>query len=149
MKLFEYFQHLGAFRTLIQTRDIANGAITPDKLSKDVRMCDCHFPIGTKDIEDGAITPKKLSKDVPLCNCHYPLQTKDIGDGTITPDKLSKEVFDHIPTPYMVMTQDEYDNLQTITKDMLYIIVERKETEPSEPVTTTWKFGDPFPIILT
>lgn len=117
MKLFEYFQHLGAFRTLIQTRDIANGAITPEKLSEEIH--------------------------------HAPVETTDIVDAAVTPEKLSKDVFDLIPSPFIILTQEEYDALQTIAKNVLYIIVEKKEEEPSEPVTTTWKFGDPFPIILT
>lgn len=45
---------------------------------------------------------------------------------------------------FEVLTQEQYNALETKARDTLYLIVEETDDEP----TGSWRFGDGFPIIL-
>lgn len=81
-KLFEFFQHIGDWRVLVQTRDICNKAINNEKMadqSVDGRVLK-DGEVTTPKLRDSAVTPEKLSPEV-LMSLLY-----DIGvdaDGTL------------------------------------------------------------------
>lgn len=81
-RLFEFIQHLGRYRVLVQTRDICNNAITPEKIKdKSIgsgKIADA--AVTTRTIQDKAITPEKLSPEV-LMGLVYDMGVDD--DGTL------------------------------------------------------------------
>ncbi len=71
-KLFEFVEHLGKWRVLIQTRDIQNGAVTTAKLADG--------SITGEKIQDDAITGEKLADGA--------VDTRTIADEAITNEKI-------------------------------------------------------------
>ena len=65
-KLFEFVQHIGRYRVLVQGRDIADGAVTTKKLENGA--------VTTEKLEDGAVTTPKIKNKA------------------VTTDKLSDEM---------------------------------------------------------
>lgn len=49
---------------------------------------------------------------------------------------------------YIIMTQSQYDKLQSYVQDAIYFIIDM-EQEPEQHETTTWTFGGTFPITFT
>ncbi len=109
-KLFEFVEHIGKFRVLVQTRDIANKAVTTDKIgdgevkSRNIgegEMKSANIGDGevkTPNIEDGAVTPEKIAK------------------GAVTPDKVSDDFLEMYIKPvldgYEKKYKDALDDMQ-------------------------------------
>lgn len=72
-KLFEYVEHIGKWRVLIQTRDIKNGAVTTEKLSDN--------SITNEKLADGSITGDKLRDDS--------VSGEKLADGSVSSEKLA------------------------------------------------------------
>ena len=71
-KLFEFVEHIGKWRVLVQTRDIQNGAVTTAKLADDA--------VTTEKIKDGAVTTDKIADNS--------VTGEKFADNSITADKL-------------------------------------------------------------
>ena len=71
-KLFEFVEHIGKWRVLVQTRDIQNGAVTTAKLADDA--------VTTEKIKDGAVTNEKIADNS--------VTGEKFADNSITADKL-------------------------------------------------------------
>ena len=71
-KLFEFVEHIGKWRVLVQTRDIQNGAVTTAKLADDA--------VTTDKIKDGAVTTDKIADNS--------VTGEKFADNSITADKL-------------------------------------------------------------
>ena len=71
-KLFEFVEHIGKWRVLVQTRDIQNGAVTTAKLA------------------DGAVTTEKLADNV-ITNekiADGAIESRNIAEGAVTNEKI-------------------------------------------------------------
>ena len=71
-KLFEFVEHIGKWRVLVQTRDIQNGAVTTAKLADDA--------VTTEKIKNGAVTNEKIADNS--------VTGEKFADNSITADKL-------------------------------------------------------------
>lgn len=71
-KLFEFVEHIGKWRVLVQTRDIQNGAVTTAKLADDA--------VTNEKIKDGAVTNEKIADNS--------VTGEKFADNSITADKL-------------------------------------------------------------
>ena len=71
-KLFEFVEHIGKWRVLVQTRDIQNGAVTTAKLADDA--------VTTEKIKNGAVTTDKIADNS--------VTGEKFADNSITADKL-------------------------------------------------------------
>lgn len=71
-KLFEFVEHIGKWRVLVQTRDIQNGAVTTAKLADDA--------VTTDKIKNGAVTNEKIADNS--------VTGEKFADNSITADKL-------------------------------------------------------------
>ena len=97
MKLFHFYEHIGKFRVLIQTRDINDKAITGRKIADRVidwfhiikkAIRNEHIDDGavnTRTLADYAVTTKKLVTDA--------VQTRNIKNKAVTPEKVSDDFF--------------------------------------------------------
>lgn len=83
MKLFNFDVHIGKWRVLVQTRDIADGAVTSSKIAKRAIQW-WHIAlraIRNEHIADGAVDARTLAPRA--------VQTRHIGDGQVTARKLA------------------------------------------------------------
>lgn len=71
-KLFEFVEHIGKWRVLIQTRDIQNGAVTTAKLADGA--------VTTEKLADEAVTNEKLADGA--------VDTRTIADEAVTNEKI-------------------------------------------------------------
>ena len=97
-KLFEFVEHIGKWRVLVQTRDIQNGAVTTAKLADGA--------VTAEKIQDGAVTNEKLADgavdtrtlaDEAVTNEKIQdgaVTGEKIADNTITADKLQDGIID-------------------------------------------------------
>lgn len=97
-KLFEFVEHIGKWRVLVQTRDIQNGAVTTAKLADGA--------VTAEKIQDGAVTNEKLADgavdtrtlaDEAVTNekiQHGAVTGEKIADNTITGNKLQDGIID-------------------------------------------------------
>ena len=91
-KLFEFVEHIGKWRVLVQTRDIQNGAVTTAKLADGAvtteKLADnvitndkiADGAIGSRHIAEGAVTNEKIEDGA--------VTGEKIADNTITGEKL-------------------------------------------------------------
>lgn len=71
-KLFEFVEHIGKWRVLVQTRDIQNGAVTTPKLADGA--------VTAEKIQDGAVTNEKLADGA--------VDTRTLADEAVTNEKI-------------------------------------------------------------
>ena len=90
-KLFEFVEHIGKWRVLVQTRDIQNGAVTTAKLADDA--------VTTEKIKDGAVTNEKIADNsvtgekfadnsITAYKLEGTFSGEKIADNTLTGDKI-------------------------------------------------------------
>lgn len=104
-KLFEFVEHIGKLRVLIQTRDINNGAVTTDKLGD--------LAVTTAKIADGAVTPEKLHPRV-LAEVVKPLTDGlDVKYGIITDD--IEDLIRALDAKYKAVTDELRDEVMSAT----------------------------------
>lgn len=71
-KLFEFVEHIGKWRVLIQTRDIRNGAVTTEKIADGA--------VTSEKMQDNIITNDKLADGA--------VENRNIADGAVTNEKI-------------------------------------------------------------
>ena len=106
-KLFDFDQHIGAWRVLTQTRDIANGAVTSDKMALQV--------IITRLIADLAVTTEKLAEQAVTTPkiAELAVVTSKIADLAVTTEKLAEQA----------VTTEKIMNLAIITEKIANLAV--------------------------
>ncbi|MCR4916274.1 MAG: hypothetical protein K6A96_11025 [Prevotella sp.] len=109
MKLFEYVEHIGDWRVLIQTRDIRDAAITTRLIADGAVITD--------KLHDGAVTTEKiLDANVTEAKIHDgAVTTPKLHDGAVTTQKIE----DYDPdseTPTGVVTDKIADKAVTTPK---------------------------------
>ncbi len=95
-KLFEYVQHIGDWRVLVQTRDLAPGVVVNQNIAVNA--------IEEYNIVDGAVTTPKIA------------------DKAVTPSKASDDFVDVLVKPYLDAIEQEIAELRGSIppKDVLY-----------------------------
>lgn len=85
MKLFEFDQHIGDWRVLLQSRDISNGAIKSRHIADDA--------ITTNKIGDGEVKSRSIATDAVTTDKigNGEVKTKNIAPGAVTSEKLVDE----------------------------------------------------------
>ena len=92
-------------------------------------------------INDKSVTLKKLADNViDWIKSMVRTLAGRIRDVEGSVSELQRQVASGINPKYHVMTQDEYDALESYEPNVPYFIVERTNTQ--------WRFGDNLPIIL-
>ena len=83
LKLFEYVEHIGRWRVLVQTRDIQNGAVTTAKIADSA--------VETAKIADSAVTTEKLAPESVTTDriAHDAITTEKLADDAVTNPKLA------------------------------------------------------------
>ena len=89
-KFFEFIEHIGKWRVLIQTRDIRDGAVTREKLADGVitgeKVAD--GVITGEKVADGAVTTEKVADGA--------VTTEKVADGAVSMEKLGADVLSFI-----------------------------------------------------
>ncbi len=87
MKLFKFFEKIGEWRTLVQTRDIQDGAITTEKMTDEVVTTEklADSAVTTEKIHDGAVTTVKIGAGEVKSNNigEGEVKTGNIGEGEV------------------------------------------------------------------
>ena len=83
MKLFEFVEHIGRWRVLINGSDIVNGAITTDKIADGA--------VTEEKIADGAVTTPKIADEAVTTPkiADEAVTTPKIADGAVTTPKIA------------------------------------------------------------
>lgn len=77
-KLFEFIEHIGRYRVLVQSRDIQNGAIKSSHIVDDA--------ITTEKLADGAVNAEKIAANAVTGN---KIQNDSIGSEQIAPNAVT------------------------------------------------------------
>lgn len=103
-KLFEFDEHIGDWRVLVQSRDIQNGAIQSRHIAPEAVISDKidNNAIQSRHITPGAVTGDKIDDNA--------IQSRHIAPGAVTPDKIAPGAIDDI----RILFQDLVDNYKPI-----------------------------------
>lgn len=144
-KLFEFDEHIGCWRVLVQTSDLNDKSVTKAKLGNDVRLWVTQLWQDAINSLSEAIASLRIYVQEHLSTLQSNLQA--LGHDVETIDERVTEL-EHRPSgggggsdnPHIiVLTQAEYDALTSYEKDVPYFII---------PSPTLWRFGDKLPMIL-
>lgn len=94
-KLFEFIEHIGKWRVLVQTRDIQNGAITSRHIVDDAVTTE---KIGDGEVKSGNIAPKAVTTeklpDLSVTSeklADYAVTSEKIADGSVGSSAIAPE----------------------------------------------------------
>lgn len=106
MKLFHLDVHIGKWRVLVQTRDIAEKAVTGSKIAD--RVIDWYHiikkAIRNEHIDDDAVDERTIKNGS--------VQTRHVADGAITPEKLSNRIVPELIDPLLKPLRKKDADLQ-------------------------------------
>lgn len=103
-KLFEFDEHIGDWRVLVQNRDIQNGAIQSRHIASGAVISD---KIGDNAIQSRHIAPGAVTGDKIDDNA---IRSRHIAPDAVTPDKIAPGAIDDI----RILFQDLVDNYKPI-----------------------------------
>lgn len=103
MKIFEFIQHIGKYRVLVNTRDIANGAVTGEKIAQ--RVIDwAHIAIKSirnEHLADAAVDDRVLGDAA--------VDTQHLKDNAVTPEKVSGNFVERLVQPLIDALSHKHD----------------------------------------
>lgn len=116
MKLFEFDEHIGDWRVLVQSKDIKNGAIQGRHIASDAISGNKIAPntIPGRCFQDESITGDKIENDtvIPGKLAKDSITTRVIKNGAVTPEKLSRRVLTEVINPITDDLQNQITSQQ-------------------------------------
>ncbi len=148
-KLFEFIEHIGRYRVLVQSRDIQNGAIksvhitseaiTTEKIADKAVTTEkiADRSVTGEKVQDKAITPQQLSDDFNVTErmiADKAVTTEKIGDNAVTEDKIDDGAVTTKKIGYNAVTEDKIAPNAVVAGNIAPGAVGRTEIAP-EAVT--------------
>lgn len=134
MKLFEFDQHIGKWRVLVQTRDISNGAVTSAKIALQAILTEliADLAVTTAKLADESVTTAKLA-DISVI-------TRKLADLSVTTAKLDNLSVTPEKIAALAVITEKIADLAVTTRKIAHEAVTTEKLAPGSVVNE--KIGD-------